>query len=142
MLMRWDPFRDLDRVASSLLGEVPSSRAMAMDAYRQGDVLHIDLDLPGVDADSIELTVERDVLNVTARRSIDRSGVDQLLVSERPQGVFTRQVFLGDSLDTDALRANYDAGVLRIEVPVHETAKPRRIPVAVDSGEQTAIGAG
>ncbi|WP_052669084.1 Hsp20/alpha crystallin family protein [Nitriliruptor alkaliphilus] len=142
MLMRWDPFRDIDRVAASLLGDEPSSRTMAMDAYRQGDELRIDLDLPGIDPESIELTVERNVLSISARRSVDRSGVDQLIVSERPQGVFTRQVFLGDSLDADALEAAYDHGVLSIKVPVLESAKPRRIPVTVDSGERAAIEAG
>lgn len=142
MLMRWDPFRDIDRVAASLLGDGHTSRTMAMDAYRQGDELRIDLDLPGIDPESLDLTVERNVLSITARRSVDRSGVDQLIVSERPQGVFTRQVFLGDSLDADALEAAYDHGVLSIKVPVLESAKPRRIPVTVDSGEQAAIEAG
>lgn len=142
MLMRWDPFREMDRVAASLLGDTTAPRAMAMDAYRQDDALHIDLDLPGIDADSIELTVEKNVLSVTARRSFDRTQVDELVVSERPQGVFSRQVFLGDGLDTDALQAGYDRGVLHVTVPILESAKPRRIPVQVESGDQAAIGAG
>lgn len=142
MLMRWDPFREIDRVAASLLGDVNTPRSMAMDAYRKGDALHIDLDLPGIDTESIELTVEKNILSVTARRTVDRSEFDELIVSERPQGMFTRQVFLGDGLDTDSLAANYDGGVLRIEVPVLESAKPRRIPVTVQRDEQAAIGAG
>ena len=142
MLMRWDPFREIDRVAASLLGDTSAPRSMAMDAYRQGDALHIELDLPGIDHESIELTVEKNVLSITARRTFDRSEFDELIVSERPQGVFNRQVFLGDGLDTDALEARYDRGVLRVTVPVLESAKPRRIPVSVESGEQAAISAG
>lgn len=142
MLMRWDPFREIDRVAASLFDTAGASRTMPMDAYRQGDDLYVHLDLPGVDADSIDLTVENNVLSVSARRSFDRTDSDQLIVSERPQGVFTRQVFLGEGLDTDRLDAGYDQGVLTVKVPVLESAKPRRIPVAVSSGEQTAIGAG
>lgn len=142
MLMRWDPFREIDRFAASLFDEARSTRTMPMDAYRQGDDLYVHLDLPGVDADSIELTVEKNVLSVTARRAFDRTESDELIVSERPQGVFARQIFLGDGLDTDHLEANYDHGVLTLKVPVLESAKPRRVPVSIASGEKTAIGAG
>jgi HSP20 family protein len=113
---------------------------MAMDAYRRGDDLYVELDLPGVDPDSIELTVERNVLTVSARRAFDRSELEEIVISERPQGVFSRQLFLGDNLDLEALTARYDRGVLQITVPVHESAKPRRIPVTVESGDQAAIG--
>lgn len=142
MLMRWDPVREIDRVAASLLGDTHTPRTMPMDAFRHGDDLRIHIDLPGIDPDSIELTVEKNVLSVTARRNVDRSEADELIVSERPQGVFSRQVFLGDGLDTDALEAGYEQGVLSIRVPVRESAKPRRIPVSVESGDKAAIGAG
>lgn len=141
MLLRWDPLREFDRMASSLFDDV-RPRAMPMDAYRHGDELFIHLDLPGVDPDTIELTVERNILSVSARRSFDRTESDELFVSERPQGVFSRQVFLGDGLDTDRLDAAYDRGVLTVTVPVLESAKPRRIPIAIESGERAAIGAG
>lgn len=142
MLMRWDPVREIDRVAASLFGDTHTLRTMPMDAFRHGDDLRIHIDLPGIDPDSIELTVEKNVLSVTARRNVDRSEADELIVSERPQGVFSRQVFLGDGLDTDALEAGYAQGVLSIRVPVRESAKPRRIPVSVESGDKAAIGAG
>jgi HSP20 family protein len=140
MLMRWDPFRDLDRVAASMLGDARGPRSMAMDAYRRGDDLYVELDLPGVDPDSIELTVERNVLTVSARRAFDRSELEEIVISERPQGEFWRQLFLGDNLDHEALTARYDRGVLQITVPVHESAKPRRVPVTVESGDQAVIG--
>lgn len=142
MLMRFDPFRELDRVTSSLLDERRTPRAMPMDAYRHGDELTVHLDLPGVDPDSIDLTVEKNVLSVTARRTFDRSESDELIVSERPQGVFSRQVFLGEGLDTDDLQAGYQNGVLSIRVPVLESAKPRRVPISVESGDEQAIGTG
>jgi HSP20 family protein len=140
MLMRWDPFRELDRVAASMLGDARGPRSMAMDAYRRGDDLYVELDLPGVDPDSIELTVERNVLTVSARRAFDRSELEEIVISERPQGVFSRQLLLGDNLDHEALTGRYDRGVLQITVPVHESSKPRRIPVTVESGDQAAIG--
>lgn len=142
MLMRYDPFREFDRLTSSLFDAAATPRAMPMDAYRQGDDMYVHLDLPGVDADSIELTVEKNVLSVTARRTFDRTESDELIVSERPQGVFSRQIFLGEGLDTDALEANYANGVLSIKVPVLESAKPRRVPISITSGDQQAIEAG
>lgn len=130
MMLRWDPWREIDRLASEAFGDVRGPRTMPIDAYRHGDAFLIHYDLPGVEADSIELTVESNVLTVTARRTFDRTESDQLVVSERPQGVFARQLFLGDGLDVDALKATYDSGVLTVEVPVLESAKPRRIPIA------------
>lgn len=142
MLVRHDPFRELERLTSMLVDAAGTPRAMPMDAYRQGEDLHVHLDLPGVDADSIELTVERNVLSVTARRTFDRTEPDELLVSERAQGTFSRQVFLGEGLDTDRLEAAYRDGVLHIRVPVLESARPRRVPVAVEGGTQATIEAG
>lgn len=141
MLMRYDPFREFDRLTSTLFDQARTPRSMPMDAYRQGDHLMVHLDLPGVDADSIELTVERNVLSVTARRSFDRTDSDELIVSERPQGVFSRQVFLGEGMDTDQLEADYANGVLTIRVPVLESARPRRVPISASRSGQRAIEA-
>lgn len=142
MLVRYDPFRDLDRLTSALFDAGGTPRSMPMDAYRQGDDLFVHLDLPGVDTESIDLTVEKNVLSVTARRTFDRTELDELIVSERPQGRFSRQIFLGEALDTDNLEASYANGVLSIKVPVHESAKPRRVPISIVDGEQQAIEAG
>lgn len=141
MLMRYDPIREFERLTSSLFDTARTARNMPMDAYRQGDDLHVHLDLPGIDPDSIDLRAEGNVLSITARRAFDRTGLDELIVSERPQGVFSRQVFLGEGLDVDALEASYRDGVLSIRVPVHESAKPRRIPISVHGGRQE-IGSG
>src|SRR5690348_4869779 len=100
MLMRTDPFRDLDRLTQQVFGTVARPAAMPMDAFRRGDTFYIKLDLPGITLDAIELTVEQNVLTVHA----DKPGLDgdvELLVAERPVGTFTRQVFLGDTLDPD-----------------------------------------
>lgn len=142
MLMRYDPFREFERLTSNLVDAARTPRTMPMDAYRQGEELHVHLDLPGIEPDSIDLRVERNVLSVTARRTFERTDADELIVSERPQGVFNRQVFLGEGLDTDALEANYANGVLSITVPVHESAKPRRVPISVGGDGRQAIGSG
>jgi HSP20 family protein len=141
MLMRTDPFREFDRVAQQVLGTPTRPAAMAMDAYRNGDEFLVQFDLPGVDADSIELTVEKNVLTVHAerRRSADE-GVE-MVVAERPQGTFSRQLFLGESLDTDRIDASYADGVLTLRVPVAERAKPRRVPVSSAAGSEKAIDA-
>lgn len=141
MLMRFDPFREFDRMASSVFNDERTTRSMPMDAYRHEDALFIHFDLPGIDPESIELTVERNVLTVTARRTFDRSQTDQLVVSERPQGMFSRQLFLGEGLDVDALEAAYRDGVLSVKVPVLESAKPRKVPIQVAGGDQQAISA-
>jgi HSP20 family protein len=142
MLMRTDPFRELDRLTQQVLGTRTQPAAMPIDAYRRGDVFVVDFDLPGVDPGSIDLTVERNVLTVHASRSRPTEGEDvELLIAERPQGTFSRQLFLGESLDTDHIEANYSAGVLTLRIPVAEKAKPRRLEVNVDHQERTAIGA-
>lgn len=142
VLMRFDPFREFDRLTSQVFNDVRVPRSMPMDAYRHEDEFVIHFDVPGIDADSIELTVEKNVLTVTASRTFDRTEPDELVVSERPQGVFTRQVFLGEGLDTDNVEAAYENGVLSVKVPVLESAKPRKVPVAIGSGEAKAIEAG
>jgi HSP20 family protein len=139
MLMRTDPFRDLDRIAQQVFGTPARPAAMPIDAFRVGDELVVELDLPGVEHESIDLTVEKNVLTVHARRRGHDEGVE-LLVGERPQGTFSRQLFLGDSLDTDKVDASYTDGVLTLRVPVAERAKPRRVPISTSSGT-TAIDA-
>ncbi len=147
MLMRTDPFRELDRLTQQLLSNTPGTwsrpTAMPMDAYRSGDEFVVMFDLPGVTPDAIEVDVERNVLTVKAeRRPTVHEGDVEMQVSERPLGVFSRQLFLGDTLDTDHIDAAYEAGVLSLRIPVAEQAKPRRIDVAVKSeGEHKEINA-
>jgi len=141
MLMRTDPFRDLDRLTQQVFGTPTRPAAMPIDAYRSGDEFVVQFDLPGVDGRSIDLTVEKNVLTVHAERK--RSGADdvEMLVAERPQGTFSRQLFLGETLDTEHIEAQYADGVLTLRVPVAEKAKPRRVPINVSDEGQTAIDA-
>jgi len=129
MLVRTDPFRELDRLTQHVLGTAARPAAMPMDAYRKGDSFYVHFDLPGVSADSIDLTVEQNVLTVRAERKPAQPDGAEMLVAERPAGVFTRQVFLGDTLDADNISADYSAGVLTLAIPVHEQAKPRAIQI-------------
>ncbi|MGW2646519.1 Hsp20/alpha crystallin family protein [Streptomyces sp. NPDC001393] len=134
MLMRTDPFRELDRLAQQFLGEATRPAAMPMDAYRAGDDFLVHFDLPGIDPETIELDVERNVLNVRAERRNPAPEDAEMLVAERPTGTFTRQLFLGDTLDTDRIDASYEAGVLTLRIPVAEQAKPRRIQISGGDG--------
>jgi HSP20 family protein len=141
MLMRSEPFTEVNRIAQQLFG-VPATgtwsrpTAMPVDAYRNGDEFVIALDLPGVDTDAIDIDVERNVLTVRAeRRPLDLGDQAVAQLSERPLGVFARQLFLGDALDTDHIDATYDNGVLVLRIPIAEKAKPRRI--AVGGGQKT-----
>jgi HSP20 family protein len=129
MLVRTDPFRELDRLTQHVLGTAARPAAMAMDAYRDGDTFYVLFDLPGVSAGSIDLTVEQNVLTVRADRAPAQANGAEMIVAERPAGIFTRQVFLGDTLDADNIAADYSAGVLTLSIPVHEKAKPRAIEV-------------
>ena len=137
MLMRTDPFRDFDRLTQQLFGSAARPASMPLDAYRLGDEFLVQLDLPGVDPKKIELTVEQNVLTVTAERQNAPAEGVQSLISERPQGVFTRQLFLGDTLDADKIRADYTAGVLTLTMPVAEQAKPRKIEIERNEERQT-----
>ncbi|MGI5426127.1 Hsp20/alpha crystallin family protein [Streptomyces sp. CA-179760] len=130
MLMRTDPFRDLDRLTQQVLGSAARPSAMAIDAYRSGDDFLVHFDLPGIDPETIELDIERNVLSVRAERRSPAPEGAELLVAERPTGVFTRRLFLGDTLDTERIDASYEAGVLTLRIPVAEQAKPRRIQIA------------
>nr|MBA3308600.1 Hsp20/alpha crystallin family protein [Nocardioidaceae bacterium] len=112
MLMRTDPFRDLDRLTEAMFGTSGRPAVMPMDAYRQGETFNIDLDLPGVDPDTIDLTVEQNVLTVHAERRPTIAEETERVVAERTYGTFSRQVFLGETLDVEKLSADYDAGVL------------------------------
>ena len=137
MLMRTDPFRELDRLTQQLLGAngtVARPAVMPMDAYREGDQFVVHFDLPGVDPSSVDLNVERNVLTVTAERKPAYGEGIELQANERPRGTFSRQLFLSDTLDTDRVEASYDAGVLTLRVPVAEQAKPRKIEVTGGSG--------
>ena len=132
MLMRTDPFRELDRFTQQLFGQNGTwSRpaAMPMDAYRDGEQYVVHFDLPGVDPASVDLNVERNVLTVKAERTHRYSEDVELQVAERPRGVFSRQLFLGDTLDADHVEASYDAGVLTLRIPIAEKAKPRKIEI-------------
>ncbi len=136
MLMRTDPFRDIDRVFEQLVGTAGRPAVMHVDAERDGDWFNVYFDLPGVDPDSIDVTVERNALSVKARRQRpDKEGVEHL-ISERPMGVFSRELFLGDNLDTDKLEAGYDNGVLTLRIPVSDRAKPRKISIGSGNGRK------
>ena len=142
-LVRSDPFREFDRLAQQVWGLSNGSRslAMPMDAYRKGDSFLIQFDLPGIDAETIDLTVEDNVLTVKAERPAPpmNEGVEKL-VAERLYGTFTRQVFLGDNLDTEQIDAQYEQGVLTLSIPVAAHAKPRRIPIT-QRGEKQQLSA-
>jgi HSP20 family protein len=136
MLMRTEPFRDIDRMFEQLTGTLSRPAVMHVDAERDGDWFNVYFDLPSVDPDSIDLTVERNVLQVKAQRQRrSKDGVESV-IAERPMGVFSRQLFLGDTLDTDKLEASYDNGVLTLRIPVSEQAKPRKISIGAGSGSE------
>jgi HSP20 family protein len=137
MLVRSDPFRQFDRLAEQVFGTVARPAAMPMDAWRQGHDFVVEFDLPGIDPASIDLDVERNLLTVRAERKPSTAPDVELVASERPRGVFSRQVILGDALDTDNIAAAYTCGVLRLTIPVAERAKPRKIAISTD--EQNAI---
>ena len=143
MLMRTDPFRELDRLTAQVFGAngtMARPAAMPMDAWRDGDTFRVEFDLPGIDPDSIDLDVERNVVTIRAERPV-RSGDAELIAAERPHGVFSRQLILGDNLDTERIVAGYEAGVLTLQIPVAERAKPRKIAIASKGDERQAISA-
>jgi HSP20 family protein len=138
MLLRTaDPFRDFDRFTLQRPGPASRPAVMAMDAWREGDRFVIEFDLPGVAKESIDLDVERNVLTIQAERPVPQ-GDWEVLASERPRGVFSRQLVLGDNLDLQQIQASYEAGVLRLVVPVAERAKPRKIEISTTEPQQTA----
>lgn len=139
MLVRFDQFRDYDRLTEQF-DQIwrRASSAVPMDAYRHGNEVILDLDLPGLDPNAIDLTVERDVLTISANRQWDRKDDDEVFATERPHGTFTRRVLLGNSLDTSNLQASYDHGVLTVTLPVAEQAQPRKIEIG-SAHSQAAI---
>ena len=141
MLMRFDPFRELDRQFDRL-SQRNWAAVMPIDAYRRGDHFYVHFDLPGVDPQSVDLEVERNVLTVKAERSWEPREGDEVVVAERPRGTFSRQLFLGETLDTEDIEANYEQGVLTVSIPVAEAAKPRKVAIgASDNGKPEAINA-
>jgi HSP20 family protein len=128
MLMRTDPFRDLDRFTQQVLGTAARPAVMPMDAWREGEAFFVEFDLPGIDQDSLDLDIERNVVTVRAQRpAVDPNR--EMLATERPRGVFSRQLVLGENLDTERIEASYNEGVLRLCIPVAEKAKPRKITI-------------
>jgi HSP20 family protein len=132
-VLRFDPFRDLDRMTEQLLGVPAGSprapRFMPMDLFRTGDHFVLTADLPGVDPGSIDVSVDGGTLTIRAERSARSDDSVEWIASERFTGSFMRQVTLGDGIDTGAIGATYDNGVLALTIPLAEVAKPRRIEV-------------
>ncbi len=144
MLMRTDPFRELDRLTQQVLGTngtLARPSVMPMDAWRDKDTFVVEFDLPGVNPDTVDLDVERNVVTVRAERP-PRATDAELIAAERARGVFSRQLILGDNLDTEHIDASYDAGVLTLKIPVAEKAKPRKISIlSKGDGDRPAINA-
>jgi HSP20 family protein len=140
MLMRTDPFRELDRLTQQVFGTTARPAVMPMDAWQEGEQFVVEFDLPGVSPDSIDLDVERNVLTVKAERPA-REGTEEMVAAERPRGVFSRQLFLGETLDTDRIEASYSSGVLSLRIPVAEKAKPRKITINSNGHDRQAIDA-
>ena len=144
MLMRTDPFRELDRLTQQVFGTqgtVARPSVMPMDAWRSQDKFLVEFDLPGVSADSIDIDVERNVVTVKGERPLLEDNNTELIAAERPRGIFSRQLVLGDNLDTENIAAHYEGGVLRLEVPVAERAKPRKVSISNGTSERQAINA-
>ncbi len=142
MLMRFDPFRDFDRAWQELAQQAAgrqATRSFPMDAYRRGDEFVVHFDLPGVDPSSIDMTVDNNVLTVRAERRFDQQQGDEILVTERPQGTYTRQLMLGDQLDAERISAGYDRGVLTLTIPVAERAKPRKVQINTTSDSPEVV---
>ncbi|HEY7106425.1 MAG TPA: Hsp20/alpha crystallin family protein [Acidimicrobiia bacterium] len=145
-VMRWDPFAEVDRMLELMnrgagSGSSGSTRAMAMDVYRAGDEYVVEMDLPGVDASSIDVNMERNMLTVEAEGKSEHEDADEVIVCERRHVRYRRQLYLGDNVDTENVRADYDNGVLRLRIPISTEQRARRIEVAA-SGERTQIGNG
>ncbi len=135
MLMRTDPFRELDRFAQQVLGTAARPAVMPMDAWREGEQFVVEFDLPGINPDSLDIDIERNVVTVRAERpAVDPNR--EMVATERPRGVFSRQLVLGENLDTERIEASYNEGVLRLNIPVAERAKPRKIAIGRGGGDK------
>ncbi|WP_454197669.1 Hsp20/alpha crystallin family protein [Nocardia sp. Marseille-Q1738] len=135
MLMRTDPFRDLERLTQQVFGTAAGPTVLPMDVWREGDQFVVEIDAPGIDRDSLGLEVEGGVVTVRARRP-ELDANREMVATERPRGEFSRELFLGDNVDTEHVRADYRDGVLRLAIPLAEKAKPRRIEIARGAGHQ------
>jgi HSP20 family protein len=142
MLMRTDPFRDFDRLVQQVAGTPSRPAVMPMDAYRSDDTFLVQFDLPGVRTESIDLIVEKNVLTVHAERPRpSENDTIEMVAAERPQGSFSRQLFLGDTLDPDNIEAEYASGVLTLKIPIAERAKPRKVEIRGADEGKVAIDA-
>ncbi|MBT2566260.1 Hsp20 family protein [Arthrobacter sp. ISL-85] len=141
MLMMRDPLRQLDRLTQQVLGTAAHPAAMALDAWREENEFVVAVDLPGVKAESIDLDVDKNILTIRAERNDTLAEGAELIAAERPRGVFSRQLILGEALDTEQVKAGYDSGVLTVRIPVAEKAKPRKIQITSAAGGQQQINA-
>src|SRR6201992_3891384 len=140
-LMRFDPLRELDRLPDQALTNARTPRTMPMEAFRRGDQFIVAIDVPGFKQEDVDVTVERNVIELSARRQPRRQAGDEVIIDERPQGEFRRQLFLGDNLDPDRLTAQYDRGVLTLTIPVSEASKPRKIEIGRSTDTPHAVDA-
>jgi HSP20 family protein len=141
MSIGYDPFRELEQLSQQFMSGGRTPRSFPMDAYRRGDEFMVHLDLPGVQPDSIDVSVEGGTLTISAERRFEQTPDDELIVSERPQGRFSRELRLGRAIDTERISASYEGGVLTLTLPVSERAKPRRVEVRADEGGQRSMEA-
>lgn len=139
MAMKFDPFRELDRVAGALLENRPGLRLMPMDLYRDGDHYILNADLPGIDPGSVDIDVDGQLLTIRAERTVRGAEGVKWLTREREGGSFLRQLNLGQGIDIDAISARYENGVLSVSIPVSEKAKPRKIEVVTGAAETVAV---
>ena len=139
MLVRTDPFREFDRLTQQALGTMTRPAVMPMDAWRDSVEVVVAFDLPGVEPDSIDIDVERNLLTVKAERRPPAGEDSEMVVVERPSGGFSRQLIVSDMLDTDRIQASYDAGVLTLRIPIAEKAKPRKIAITTSNAAPTVI---
>ncbi len=137
MLLQHDPFRELDRLTQQVFGTVSRPTGMPLDAWRDGEKFVVELDLPGIDPGKLDIDVERNVLTIRAERLSHMPDAANAVAAERPWGVFSRQLVLGDALDTDKVDADYTAGVLRLTIPIAEKAKPRKINILSRDADHT-----
>jgi HSP20 family protein len=147
-VLRFDPFRDLDRLTEQLLGSQAGTarapRFMPMDLYKAAENYILKADLPGVDPGSVDVNVDNGTLTIRAERTLSPDeGSADWITSERFTGTYLRQLSLGDGVDADNITADYSNGVLTLTIPVAERAKPRRIQVAAgDEANRPEVTAG
>ena len=142
-VLRFDPFgdplRQMDRLTNQLLSGTRTPMGMPMDVWQTEEGFHVCLDLPGVDLDSVDITTERNMLTISAERRAEYQQGQNVLIAERPQGTFTRQLQLGDTVDTENIQASYGDGVLHLTLPMTQAAQPRRVQVRTEGGGQRQV---